>query len=153
MFLELRNLHRLFINGGPGYSVSSETVEVVEVQTVGELRRPTFHLSSTLLQATPLGHVPGRNGLSASATAAGPASMPTTPSGAAPPPLGGHPAFGTSPGRRFSENIVGRNMREASDYDETEPLGSLTTNTKVQYRNRSKFCPINIWSSFYRQRS
>jgi hypothetical protein len=41
--------------------VSSEQVEVVEVQTVGELRRPTFHLSSTLLQATPLGHVPGRN--------------------------------------------------------------------------------------------
>jgi hypothetical protein len=106
------------------------------VQTVGELRRPTFHLSSTLLQATPLGQVPGRNGLSGAAAAGGgPASMPATPSGGPPPggPFlsGGHPALGTIPGRRFSENIVGRTMREASDYDETEPLGSLTTNTQV----------------------
>ena len=108
--------------------MGNDNVEVVEVQTVGELRRPTFHLSSTLLQATPLGHVPGRNGLSA----AGPASLPATPSGGPPtvPPLGGHPALGTIPGRRFSENIAGRTLRESSDYDETEPLGSLT-NTQV----------------------
>jgi len=108
-------------------------VEVVEVQTVGELRRPTFHLSSTLLQATPLGHVPGRNGLSTAAAAAA-SSLPATPCGGpppgGPPPLGGHPALGTIPGRRFNETLAGRTLREASDYDETEPLGSLTTNTQ-----------------------
>ena len=67
----------------------------------GTLKPPSFHLSSSLLQATPLGCVPGR----------GPGSLPTTPS--APPKDGfgaaaaasGHPGLGTLPGRRFSENI------------------------------------------------
>ena len=38
----------------------SGPVEVVEVQTVGQLKPPTFQLSSTLLQSTPLGQVPGQ---------------------------------------------------------------------------------------------
>merc|ERR1719431_2060518 len=56
---------------------NSENVEVIEVQTLGVLQPPSFHLSSSLLQSTPLGSVPGRNGLVQGAQSRG--SLPTTP--------------------------------------------------------------------------
>ena len=59
----------------------SGSVEVVEVQTVGQLQHPTFQLSSSLLQSTPLGHVPGQSPDPGHEAGARPqaASAPTTP--------------------------------------------------------------------------
>jgi len=125
---------------------NSENVEVIEVQTVGVLRPPSFQLSSSLLQSTPLGSVPGKNGLVPGASALG--SQPTTPSHPGPTNLtgapqlgtqsgtqtpaskniGGHPTLGVIPGRTFTELKVPDTMHRAgSDFDETEPLGRLTT--------------------------
>ena len=125
---------------------TSESVEVIEVQTVGVLRAPSFHLSSSLLQSTPLGSVPGKNGIVPEGLNLG--SLPTTPghqgpgstsglghiksqSGTQTPAsrsLGGHPTLGIIPGRTFSELKAPENVHRAgSDFDETEPLGQLTT--------------------------
>ena len=63
--------------------------------------------------------------------AGGGGSLPTTPGGYAPSEFGGggHPGLGTVPGRRrMSENLA---QREGSDFDETEPLGSLTSTRQV----------------------
>ena len=91
-------------------------VEVVEVQTVGVLRPPAFQLSSTLLQATPLGQVPGH------APEAAPALDPAPESA-----LRGHPGLGSIPGRSISSLKIPDTVRRAgSDFDETEPLEPLT---------------------------
>ena len=111
---------------------------------LGQLRPPSFHLSSTLLQATPLGAVPGKNGVVTGAVSGGnTASLPVTPSQPLPPPGSSsadvshiHPGLGTVPGRRFSEQVLhsstssfggGEMEREPSDFDETEPLGRMTS--------------------------
>ena len=80
-------------------------MEVVEIQTVGQLRPPSFQLSSTLLQSTPLGCVPGGGGEGG----------------------GLHPGLGHLPG-----NLLGTDqprLQAGQDWDETEPLGSLTNTT------------------------
>jgi len=122
---------------------TSENLEVIEVQTMGVLKPPSFHLSSSLLQSTPLGSVPGKNGLVQGAQSLG--SLPTTPghqgpasltdqgymrsqSGAQTPSSGGHPTLGIIPGRTFTGLKAPENVHRAgSDFDETEPLGRLTT--------------------------
>jgi len=115
---------------------NSENVEVIEVQTMGVLQPPSFHLSSSLLQSTPLGSVPGRNGLVQGAQSHG--SLPTTPGHQAAAtrtqsgmqtPSGGHPSLGVIPGRTFTGELrVPESLHRAgSDFDETEPLGQLTT--------------------------
>ena len=115
---------------------NSENVEVIEVQTMGVLQPPSFHLSSSLLQSTPLGSVPGRNGLVQGAQSHG--SLPTTPGHQAAAtrtqsgmqtPSGGHPSLGVIPGRTFTGElrVPESAHRAGSDFDETEPLGQLTT--------------------------
>ena len=78
-------------------SLSSDSTEVISVQTVGQLRRPSLQLTSSLLQSTPLGHVPGKQGGS-----------------------GGHPGLGTIPGKSISTASL-------PDFDQTHPLGGLAT--------------------------
>jgi len=125
---------------------TSENLEVIEVQTVGVLKPPSFHLSSSLLQSTPLGSVPGKNGIIPGALSMG--SLPTTPGHQGPASLsdfghvgsqsgtqtpssrrmGGHPTLGVIPGRTFTELKAPETLhRSGSDFDETEPLGRLTT--------------------------
>lgn len=131
---------------------TSENLEVIEVQTVGVLKPPSFHLSSSLLQSTPLGSVPGKNGIIPGALSLG--SLPTTPghqgpaslsdyghvgsqSGTQTPSsrsLGGHPTLGVIPGRTFTELKAPETLhRASSDFDETEPLGHLTTTKLTGY--------------------
>ena len=113
---------------------SNYLIEIISLK--GVLRPPSFHLSSSLLQATPLGSVPG----STRGKVGG--SLPATPSGVGggfdAPSAGGHPALGTIPGRRFSEKLEMVPHRESSDFDETEPLGQLT-NTQVNERSKIMF--------------
>ena len=101
-----------------------EDVEVIEVQTVGQLKPPSFNISSSLLQSVPLGSVPGK-------------SLPTSPGHKT--PATGHPSLGKIPGRSFSTTLlpeVGRGQRQPTDFDETEPLGKVTTtpHTPEAYR-------------------
>ena len=81
-----------------------------------------------MLQATPLGSVPGSKlGLWGG-------SLPTTPSGGGrfdAQAVRGHPSLGTIPGRSFSEKIEMVSHRESSDFDETEPLGQLTSSQVI----------------------
>ena len=117
----------------------SGSVEVVEVQTVGQLQHPTFQLSSSLLQSTPLGHVPGQSPDPGHEAGGRPqaASAPTTPghydqppnfaSGYQTPAGRGHPGLGVIPGRTISALRIPELLRrEGSDFDETEPLEPLT---------------------------
>merc|ERR550534_2917107 len=95
---------------------ADEDVEVVEVQTVGVLQRPSFNISSSLLHSVPLGTLPGK-------------SAPTTP-GQERKQIVGHPSMGVIPGKSFAENLQHSSHKAGSDFDETEPLGDLTTTTK-----------------------
>ena len=116
----------------------SEAVEVVEVQTVGQLKPPTFQLSATMLQSTPLGQVPGRPQDPSQEARGRPqaASAPTTPghydpglpgSGYQTPASRGHPGLGVIPGKSISALRIPELLRrEGSDFDETEPLEPLT---------------------------
>ena len=108
-------------------SNTSDSVEVVEVQTVGQLRAPAFQLSSSLLQSTPLGSVPGHRSGSLSSLSAG-HGQETPVSG-----LGGHPGLGLIPGKSISAlKLPELFHRESSDFDETEPLEPLTTTRKQE---------------------
>merc|ERR1711971_147343 len=95
---------------------AEDNVEVVEVQTVGVLQRPSFNISSSLLHSVPLGTVPGK-------------SAPTTP-GQERKQIIGHPSVGVIPGKSFAENLQPSSHKAGSDFDETEPLGELTTTIK-----------------------
>ena len=95
---------------------AEDDVEVVEVQTVGVLQRPSFNISSSLLHSVPLGTVPGK-------------SAPTTP-GQERKQIVGHPSMGVIPGKSFAENLQPSSHKPGSDFDETEPLGELTTTIK-----------------------
>merc|ERR1711971_80896 len=95
---------------------AEDNVEVVEVQTVGVLQRPSFNISSSLLHSVPLGTVPGK-------------SAPTTP-GQERKQIIGHPSMGVIPGKSFAENLQPSSHKAGSDFDETEPLGELTTTIK-----------------------
>ena len=102
----------------PSSQSESSSAEVVSVQTVGQLRRPSLQLTTSLLQSTPLGQVPGR-------PSAG---------------LGGHPGLGIIPGRSISTSSLHHNdereledpttsrlhQGDLADYDETESLDSIT---------------------------
>jgi hypothetical protein len=91
---------------------AEEDVEVVEVQTVGQLQQPSFHISSSMLHSVPLGSVPGRSE-SGAATA-------------------GHPSLGLIPGQAITEQHHSNQIRKGgSDYDETEPLGQVTTTARL----------------------
>jgi len=124
---------------------TSEGPEIIEVQTIGVLRAPSFQLSSSLLQSTPLGSVPGKNEIVPGGLKLG--SLPSTPGHQGPTGLsnlghirsqsgtqtpsarsiGGHPTLGIIPGKTFSELKAPENIHRAgSDFDETEPLGQLT---------------------------
>ena len=91
---------------------TSGVPEVIEVQTVGQLRRPSLQLSAALLQSTPLGEVPGRGGPSAGS--------------------GGHPGLGIVPGQPVSSLSLSAHHTAGADYDETEPLESLTNTSRQQ---------------------
>jgi len=106
-----------------------DDVEVVEVQTVGQLKAPTFQLSSTMLQSTPLGQVPGQPRHR---------SVPATPgdqdrdhfndfASGTQTPGKGHPGLGLIPGKSISALKLPEFVhRASSDFDETEPLEPLT---------------------------
>merc|ERR1711971_918715 len=92
---------------------AEDNVEVVEVQTVGVLQRPSFNISSSLLHSVPLGTVPGK-------------SAPTTP-GQERKQIIGHPSMGVIPGKSFAENLQPSSHKAGSDFDETEPLTNTTS--------------------------
>ena len=119
---------------------------------MGQLKPPTFQLSSTLLQSTPLGQVPGQpqepasiTGLPHPVNRGRPASAPTTPghydpglpgSGfQTPASTRGHPGLGVIPGRTISALRIPELLRrEGSDFDETEPLEPLTITSSSSAR-------------------
>merc|ERR1711971_1376053 len=92
---------------------AEDNVEVVKVQTVGVLQRPSFNISSSLLHSVPLGTVPGK-------------SAPTTP-GQERKQIIGHPSMGVIPGKSFAENLQPSSHKAGSDFDETEPLTNTTS--------------------------
>ena len=110
------------------HDARSGSVEVVEVQTFGQLKPPTFQLSSTLLQSTPLGQVPGQPQDQEVRGRPQAASAPTTPGHYDSDQTSrGHPGLGIIPGRTISALRIPELLRrEGSDFDETEPLESLT---------------------------
>eukprot|EP00092_Neocalanus_flemingeri_P012790 GFUD01013782.1.p1 GENE.GFUD01013782.1~~GFUD01013782.1.p1 ORF type:complete len:1377 (+),score=309.96 GFUD01013782.1:584-4714(+) len=134
----------------------SESLEVIEVQTVGVLKAPSFHLSSSLLQSTPLGTVPGKNGSIHGGHSLG--SVPTTPgaSGTQTPSSRkptGHPTLGIIPGRTFNELKAPEQVHRAgSDYDETEPLGNQLTTTNLRAHTNLGAIPgqVDRWPSDWR---
>lgn len=102
---------------------SSSGIEVVEVPTIGQLRRPSFHLSTTLLQATPLGVVPGRNGATVLPHPETPVGLGTVPTRR----VNAEPGATSSAANRFS----------GSDFDETEPLGEMTVSMRQSMERMS----------------
>ena len=113
---------------------TDESVEVVEVQTVGVLQRPSFNLSSSLLHSVPLGTVPGK-------------SAPATP-GQERKHIVGHPGMGVIPGKSFAENIQPSNYKAGSDFDETEPLGEVTTTIKGSATDVDSSDPLSFQEDF-----
>ena len=145
----------------PASGARPEAVEVVEVQTVGQLRPPTFQLSATLLQSTPLGQVPGRPQDPSQDVRRGrpqAASAPTTPghydpglpgSGYQTPASRGHPGLGVIPGKSISALRIPELLRrEGSDFDETEPLEPLTLTSARAHPGLEDFETKSLSSAF-----
>jgi len=109
-------------NGQKSKANSGKTSEDVEVLKVHTVEASSFHLSSSLLQSTPIGNkcvqtTPSQkvfNNTSGIETLYG-------------RNIGGHPSLGIIPGRTFSELKAPEYVQIAgSDFDETKPLGQLT---------------------------
>ena len=117
---------------------TSDDVEYLEIQTVGQLKPPSLNLSSTLFRSTPLGHVPGSSEQPGHFSQNNEGLVNTVNT------VNTHPGLGLIPHGGSTASLRGPTIID-SDYDETEPLESLTFNNISGKENEhlKKFCDLD----------